>query len=426
MESAIIALLFVATLCFGFALFSYHAKSCKLEEAYRDALLEKSALLERCKNLSEKIEFLEKSEEKWTNTFKAISSDVLSQNNQSFLDLAKTTFEQLREKTKSDMALNAKSVGDLVTPIKSALDGVEAKIGEIEKLRVGAYEALRQQVTDLISTQNLLKTETGRLASALRAPAVRGRWGEMQLRRVVELAGMTEHCDFEEQVSSENDDAKIRPDMVIYLPGQQRIVVDAKAPLSAYLEAIDADDDQKKKGFLKEHAKQIRSHVSSLSGKKYWTQFEQSPEFVVMFLPGEVFFSAATEQDSSLMEFAMRERVIISTPTILLALLRAVAFSWSQQNLAENAKQIIKMGQELHKRLTDMSKHISNVGRGIGSAVSAYNQAVASFESRVLVTARKFNELESREENIPELKAVEENLRELNSQTIPNQADQNV
>jgi DNA recombination protein RmuC len=301
----------------------------------------------------------------------------------------------------------------LVNPIKTALDGVGEKLGDLEKSRVGAYEALKQQVTDLISTQNLLKAEAGRLASAFRAPSVRGRWGEMQLKRIVELAGMIEHCDFEEQVSSEMDGVKIRPDMIMYLPGKQCVVVDAKTPLSAYLEAIETDDDQKKRILMKEHAKQVRSHILALSDKKYWSQFERSPEFVMMFLPGEVFFSVAAEQDPSLLEFAMRQRVIISTPTTFLALLHTAALVWRQQNLTENAEQIIKMGRELYKRLTDVSRHISNVGKGIGSAVSAYNQTVASLENRVLVTARKFNELEMREEDMPELKPVEETIREL-------------
>jgi DNA recombination protein RmuC len=422
-NTAIIAsLLLAATICFAFVALSQRSKLLglisenndlrKLEKLYLETLVEKSTLSERCKNLSDRIEFLENSEEKLANLFKVISSDALSRNNQSFLDLAKTSFEQLNEKAQSDFTLKTKSMEELVAPIKSALDGVGNKLWELEKSRIGAYESLKQQVNDLISTQNSLKTETHHLVSALRTPSVRGRWGEVQLRRVVELAGMLEHCDFKEQVSSEADDAKIRPDMVIYLPGNQHVIVDAKVPLSAYLEAIETNDDGKKKILLKDHAKQIRNHISSLSGKKYWSQFEQSPEFLVMFLPGEVFFSSATEQDPSLLEFAMQERVIIATPTILLALLHTIALGWRQQNLAENARQIIKMGQELYKRLGDMTQHIADLGKNIGSAVSSYNQTVASLENRVLVSARKFKELEVHEKNIVELKPVEKNIRE--------------
>jgi DNA recombination protein RmuC len=379
---------------------------------YHNVLLEKITISERHKNLLEKIEFLENSEEKLTNTFKAISSDVISKNNQSFLDLAKTTFEQLQEKTKSDLALNAKSVGELVNPIKNALEGVGNKLGDLEKSRVGAYEALKQQVNDLISTQNLLKTETHRLVSALKAPNVRGHWGEIQLRRVVEIAGMVEHCDFSEQVSSEKDDIKIRPDMVIYFPDERRLIVDAKVPMSAYLEAMETDDEQKKKDLFKKHAKQIRDHISALANKKYWSQFQQTPEFVIMFLPQESFFSVAIEQDPSLQEFAMRERVIISTPTLLLALLQTVAFGWSQQNINDNARQMVDLGRELYKRLANMSGHIFDLGKSIKSTVFTYNKTIASFESRVLATARKFDKLEAHEKNIPEIYTIENSVRD--------------
>jgi DNA recombination protein RmuC len=366
------------------------------------------------KNLQEKIKLLDNAEQKLSNTFKAISSDVLSQNNQTFLDLAQSTFEKFHEKTKSELSINAKSMNELVNPIKSALENVDGKLQELEKNRIGAYEALRQQVGDLIITQNSLKAETNHLVSALKAPTVRGRWGEMQLRRVVELAGMTEHCDFKEQVSSVNDDGnRIRPDLIISMPGNQHIVVDAKAPLSAYLEALETSDEKKRKDSLKNHAKQIRAHVATLANKKYWAQFQPGPEFVVLFLPGEIFFSVATENDPSLMEFAMQEHIIIATPTILLALLHTVALGWRQENLSENARAIIKMGQELYKRLADMTQHMAGLGKNINSAVQSYNSTISSLESRVLVSARKFRELEMHEKNIIELSSIENNVRQM-------------
>ncbi|MDR2158039.1 MAG: DNA recombination protein RmuC [Holosporaceae bacterium] len=423
MNTVIIALSLIAAFFLALAIFVQKSKLrdlelrngqlAEFEKMYRDALLEKIALSERCKNLLEKIEFLENSEEKLTNTFKAISSDVISRNNQSFLDLAKTTFEQLQEKTKSDLALSAKSVGELVSPIRNALEGVGNRLGELEKARVGAYEALKQQVSDLISAQNLLKTETNHLVSALKTPNVSGRWGEIQLRRVVEIAGMVEHCDFDEQALSEKDDAKFRPDMVIYFPDGRQVVVDAKVSLSAYLKAMETEDEKNRKDLLKKHANQIRAHISSLSNKKYWTQFRQTPEFVIMFLPREVFFSAAVEQDPSLQEFAMREKVIISTPTLLLALLQTVAFGWSQQSINDNAQRMVDMGRELYKRLANMSGHVIKLGNSIKSTVSAYNKTIANFEGRVLATARKFDKLEWHEKDIAETHPVEDNVRDL-------------
>jgi DNA recombination protein RmuC len=393
--------------------------------ARHNALQEKYAELERNfismsakqeeerKSFSEKIKILQEAEQKLSHVFKSISSDALAQNNQTFLDLAKSVLGQLQEKSRADFSIGAKSVNELVTPLKSMLENVGTKLNELEKDRVGAYEALRQQVGDMIVTQNSLKTETHRLVSALKTPTVRGRWGEMQLRRVVELAGMMEHCDFREQVSAEDSDSRIRPDMIILLPGNQHIIVDAKAPLSAYLEALEANDEKIRKSLLRDHAKQLKAHVITLAGKRYWMQFQPGPEFVILFLPGEVFFSMASETDPSLIEFAMQERVIIATPTILLALLHTIALGWRQENLSENAKSIIKMGQELYKRLSDMTQHMSNLGRSVHTVVQNYNSTVASMESRVLASARKFKNLEMHEKNIIELAALEDDVRQL-------------
>ena len=386
-------------------------------ELEKKNVLLQSNLEQEKKNLSEKIALLQNAETKLSDTFKALSSDALSKNNQSFLDLAQVAFSKLQEKAKSDLELNKKSVSDLVNPIKSALDGVGQKLGDLEKSRIGAYEALKQQVGDLIISQNSLKTETSRLVSALKTPNTRGRWGEIQLRRVVELSGMVEHCDFQEQISTSNSDTKIRPDMVIYYPGNKQVVVDSKVPLTAYLKSLETSNEVERKILLKEHAKQLRDHVIKLAKKEYWAQFQDSPEFVIMFLPGEIFFSVAIEQDPELIEFAMRERVLITTPTTLLALLHTIAWGWRQENLAENAKQIVKMGQELYKRLSDMSQHFANLGKSVSGVVNHYNRTVASLEGRVLVSARKFTEIENHEKNIIELSEIENSVRQVNEKS---------
>ena len=382
-------------------------------ELEKKNILLQSTLEQEKKSLLEKMDLLKNAEEKLSDTFKVLSSDALSKNNQSFLVLAQVVFSKLQEKAKLDLELNKKSVGDLVNPIKLALDGVGEKLGDLEKSRIGAYEALKQQVGDLIISQNSLKTETSRLVSALKTPNTRGRWGEIQLRRVVELSGMVEHCDFQEQISTGNSKTKIRPDMVIYYPGNKQVIVDSKVPLTAYLKSLEASSEVERKILLKEHAKQLRDHVIKLSKKEYWSQFQDSPDFVIMFLPGEIFFSVAVEQDPELIEFAMREKVLITTPTTLLALLHTIAWGWRQENLAENAKQIVKMGQELYKRLGDLSLRFANLGRSITSTVNNYNQTVATLEGRVLVSARKFKEVENHEKNIVELSEIDNSVRQV-------------
>lgn len=347
------------------------------------------------KENQDKLSLLENMQKQWEDKFKVISSEALSLTNKSFLELANATLEKFQEAAQSDLSKRQEAISDLVKPVTESLQTVDQKIIELEKSRMSAYAVLKHQVNELLSSQKQLKTETSHLVNALRAPSVRGRWGEMQLRRVVEMAGMLNHCDFEEQVSSSNNEGKLRPDLIINLPGQKKIIVDAKAPLAAYLEALEAKDEDQRQAKLKDHARQVRAHIKALAKRSYYEQFQPAPEFVVLFLPGETFFSAALEQDPSLLEAGVEERIILATPTTLIALLRAVAYGWRHEHLAQNAKEISELGRELHKRLSDMADHFARLGKNLGGAIQSYNQAMGSFEHRVLASVRKFKDLGS-------------------------------
>lgn len=355
----------------------------------------RTALQRTEKESKDKLTLLENIQTQWEDKFKTISSEALSLTNKSFLALANATLEKFQEVAQNDLSHRQQAISDLVKPVTASLHTVDQKIIELEKSRMSAYAVLKHQVNELLVSQNQLKSETSNLVNALRAPSVRGRWGEMQLRRVVEMAGMLNYCDFEEQVSSSENDGRMRPDLIINLPGGKKIVVDAKAPLAAYLEALEAKDEDVRIEKLKDHARQVRNHIRALSKRSYHEQFQPAPEFVVLFLPGETFFSAALEQDPSLIEAGVEDRIILATPTTLIALLRAVAYGWRHEQLAENAKEISELGRELHKRLSDMAEHFSKLGRQLGGAVHSYNSAMGSLEHRVLSSARRFKELGS-------------------------------
>lgn len=369
------------------------------------------------KEAAEKLALIETIQHQWEHKFKAISSEALSLSNKSFLDLAKVTFEKFQESAKEDLTKRQDAIADLMKPMAESLTTVDQKILELEKSRMSAYAVLKHQVSELVTSQKQLKTETSNLVNALRAPSVRGRWGEIQLRRVVEMAGMVAFCDFEEQVTSQGQDGKLRPDLIINLPGHKKIIVDAKAPLSAYLEALEATDPAVRDEKLKDHARQVRNHIRALAKRSYYEQFNPAPEFVVLFLPGETFFSAALEQDPSLIEAGVEDRIILATPTTLIALLRAVAYGWRNEKLAENAREISDLGKELHKRLSDMAAHFAKLGKNLGGAVQSYNQAMGNLEHRVLVSARKFKDLGSVSEaaEISTLESLDHTPRDLQS-----------
>jgi len=389
-----------------------------LQKAHTDlvagkARLESDLASER-RNNAEKIELVTRASEELRNAFKVMASDALKSNNSSFLVIAEETLKRFQSQAKGDLEARQKAVADLVAPVRDSLNRVDAQIQQMEVARGDAYGELRAQVQSLITTQKELQSETGNLVRALRTPNVRGRWGEIQLRRVVEIAGMLSYCDFTEQESVTTETGRLRPDLVVKLPGGKNVVVDAKTPLQAFLDAFETTDEETRRACLANHARQVRDHMKTLAGKNYWEQFDPTPEFVVMFLPGETFFSAALEQDSSLIEQGVLSRVIPASPTTLIALLKAVNYGWNQEKLARNAKQISELGKELHDRLRLLAGHITQVGTGLDRAVESYNKAVGSLESRVLVSARKFAELgTSVADDIPELAPIETTARAL-------------
>ncbi len=362
-------------------------------------------------SLEEQKALLDAARERLTDTFKALSADALRQSQSSFLEMAATQLDRRQG-----------AIDAAVRPLQDALVRYEEHVRALEATRQDAYGTLKEQLRSLAVTNAELQRETGQLATALRAPNVRGRWGEITLHRVVELAGLTEHCDYGEQVTVEGQAGRLRPDMVVHLPGGREIVVDAKVPLAAYLEAIGGATPEERAGGFARHAVQVRQHMTTLSGKAYWEQFATAPELVVMFIPGEAFVGAAVEADPALLEDGMARRIVVATPTTLVALLRAIGYGWRQERVATNAAQISDLGRQLYERLRTLGGHVEEVGGALGRAVRAYNNAVGSLETRVLPAARKFRDLGAAGgDDLQTLTTIDQSPRQLTAPEYPQQ-----
>jgi DNA recombination protein RmuC len=342
---------------------------------------------------AEKLAVVERAREELGQAFKAASAEALKNNSEAFLAHAEEKLARYQEAAKGELEKRQQAIDLVLKPVKDSLEKVGTQVQELEKARTGAYAGLSEQVKALIGTQEQLRAETASLVKALRQPHARGQWGELQLKRAVELAGMVEHCDFQMQVVAPSADGGVRPDLVVRLPGSRHIVVDAKVPLVAFLDAMEASDEAERKRHLEGHARHLRTHLEKLGKKRYFEHFDASPEFVVVFVPSEALFQAALEQDPSLIEFGVLNGVIPATPTTLIALLRTAHLGWREEALAENAKHVSELGAELYKRLSDMTGYFSKVGASLDKAVEFYNKAVGSFDARVLVAARRFSEL---------------------------------
>jgi DNA recombination protein RmuC len=359
-------------------------------------------------------EILQQTQAQLANTFNQLSNEALSRNNNSFLKLAEENLKRFQSEAKADLSSKEKAIEQLVKPINEALQQTTKQIHDIEKERKESYGSLRTTIDQMTKSQQQLQLETQNLVQALRRPEVRGQWGEMTLRRLAELSGMVAHCDFFEQTHTATENGSIRPDMIVKLPEKRDIIVDAKTPLDAYLSAIQAKDDSERQRELKRHAQIIRSRVRELARKNYWSEYSNSPEFVVLFIPGEQFLSAALEVDPALLEDSMSQNIILATPTNFIALLRAVSYGWKQQALAENAENIRELGETLYKRLSTFGNHLSKLGNSLGSTVNHFNSAVGSLERQVLPGARKFTEMGiSSKSDITDLPPVEQQPRQV-------------
>jgi DNA recombination protein RmuC len=397
MDIALLGLVFLFGLIFGALLvwlLILQPRVRKMSEVLSSEQGAKEVLLIENAKTAEKLELALNVENKFKDAFEALSAEALKSNNQAFLDLAKLQLEKYQEGAKHDLDIRQKSIDDLLKPVAEGLTNVNQRVIELDKARAESHAALNEQVKNLILVQSNLQNETSNLVNALRFPKVRGRWGELALRNVVEMAGMLEHCDFAEQLSVKAEDGLLRPDLTINLPGNKNMVVDSKMPFEAFMKAVETINDEEAKAIhLKEHARQVRDRLSELSSKNYWRQFPNSPEFVILFLPTESLFSAALEYDPELIQMGWQKRVLMATPTTLIALLRAVAYGWNSEALSRNATAISDLGKELHGRIAIFADHFIQLRKSIEGTVKTYNDTAASLESRVLVTARKFNDL---------------------------------
>jgi DNA recombination protein RmuC len=375
------------------------------------AVLEEK-LAQENRRLGETQALLERAEERLAKTFKALSQDVLDQNQRLFLQQAEQAFKRLQESARYELEQKQTAVENLVKPIGESLAKVQATVDEVEKARISAYSELKAQLDDLLKIHLPgLHKETQNLVRALRQPAARGRWGEVQLKRVVEMAGMLAYCDFTEQVFKEHQDERLRPDLIVHLPNRRVVVVDAKAPLEAYLKAQEAEDGEERRRHLTEHASQLKRHIQQLARKSYFEGLP-TPEFVVLFIPGEAFFSAALHADPELIEYGVKNQVIPASPTTLIALLKAVAYGWQQEKLVQNAQEILTLGKELYERIAKVADHWQDLGKSLKKSVKDYNEATRSLETRLLPTARKFQQLRQADETLPALETIPDGVAE--------------
>lgn len=393
-------------------------RAVELDEALTTARADLAATKERLASLSAALDaerqssaqrqsILDETDARLKAAFTTLSAEALRSNNQSFLELARASLSEFQKQATTDLQHRQETINELVKPLHESLEKVDAKLQSVEKERVGSYSQLTEQIRTLAVT-------TTNLERALRTPNVRGGWGEVQLRRVVEMAGMVNHCHFVEKRAATSDDGRFIPDLIIKLPGGRNIIVDAKVPYVAYRESVEAADDKTRASKLKDHARQLREHITQLSSKRYWDQFKPAPEFVFMFLPGEGYFSAALQHDPGLIEYGVDKRVIPASPLTLIALLRAVAYGWQQETMARNAQEVSALGRELYDRVRRMGDHFDDLAKGLARAVDAYNRTVGTLESRVLVTARRFKDLGvTGGEPIPELPSLGQNPRRL-------------
>ncbi|HZP23570.1 MAG TPA: DNA recombination protein RmuC [Terriglobales bacterium] len=387
-----------------------HAEALATERSNHEELLARERQI-----AEEKLKFQQDTAEQLKSDFKALAASALQSNSDDFLRLAKSTLQTEQALAAGDLAQKEQAVKSLVDPIAQSLAGMNQQIQTLEQKRSEAYGTLSAQVQSLLETQRALQTETGNLVKAMREPQARGRWGELQLHRVLELAGMLEYCDFTEQETATTSDGRFRPDVIVKLPGDKNIVIDSKAPISAYLSALEAGDEPARRAGIVDHARQVRHHIDALSAKSYWAQFQPTPEFVVLFLPGEVFFRAALDGDFELIEYGISRHVIVTSPTTLIALLKAVAHGWNEKNLAESARRISDAGKDLYKRLCTMTGYIEELGKRLGGAVKAYDEMLRSMERRVFPLARRFPELDRSlpAQSLPELDPLDKTPFEL-------------
>lgn len=374
---------------------SLEAQRAAQGQAEREQARLQAELAAAQRNADEKLALLQDTERRFGEAFQALSAQALEKNNAAFLQLANESLKRFQQGAEHDLGARQKAIEASLGPVKESLGKFDERVAAMERQREGAYQGLREQLRQLSEHQlPRLQSETQALVKALRQPQGRGRWGELQLRRVIEMAGMVEHCDFTEQTSATNDEAqRQRPDVVVRLPGERRIVIDAKAPIDAYLSALESEDDTTRRDHLRRHALQLRQQIKALGDKRYFSQFDDTVDFVVLFVPGEAFFSAALAEDPSLFDEATDRRVMLASPTTLIALLKAVAYGWRQEAVARSAQDIAALGKELAERLGTFSEHLVKVGNALGTAVRHYNGAVGSLETRVLVSARKFEAL---------------------------------